>query len=75
MRPSPKDRKKKVPSVELYTIAFQPPNEDVNEDLRACASDPELTGYQYFINASNGEELTSAFETIGARLKTMYLSK
>jgi Flp pilus assembly protein TadG len=75
MRPSPKDRRKRVPSVELYTIAFQPPNEDVTEDLRACASDPELTGYQYFINASNGEELTSAFETIGARLKTMFLSK
>jgi Flp pilus assembly protein TadG len=75
MRPSPKDRSKNVPSVELYTIAFQAPNDNVKEDLRICASDPELTGYQYFVNADNSTQLQGAFETIGARLKTMYLSK
>jgi hypothetical protein len=75
MRPSPKDRSKNVPSVELYTIAFQAPNDNVKEDLRICASDPELTGYQFVVNADNSTQLQGAFETIGARLKTMYLSK
>ncbi len=75
MRENPKNRAKKIPSVEVYTVGFQVPNDQVKEDLQECASNPELTGYKYFINADNEEELKGAFETIGARLKTMYLSK
>ncbi|QIG49205.1 hypothetical protein G5V57_16665 [Nordella sp. HKS 07] len=67
---------RQLPSLELYTIGFMVKSELV-EALTKCASDPSLNGnqYQYYINAANETQLKGAFETIGARLKTMYLSK
>jgi Flp pilus assembly protein TadG len=69
LRDNPKDRSKKVPSIEIYTIAFQAP-EASKTLLRSCA-----TAEGYFIDASSGQQLKDAFKAIGARLKTMYLSK
>lgn len=66
----------KLPSLEVYTIGFQVKTE-WEQPLRDCASDPELNGgkYQYYVKADNKQELEGAFEAIGARLKSMYLSK
>lgn len=69
MRDNPKDRSKKVPSIEIYTIAFQAPQAS-KDLLKSCA-----TAEGYFIDASSGQQLKDAFKAIGARLKTMYLSK
>jgi Flp pilus assembly protein TadG len=69
MRDNPKDRSKKVPSIEIYTIAFQAP-EASKTLLKSCA-----TSEGYFIDAANGTQLKDAFKAIGARLKTMFLSK
>lgn len=67
---------RRLPSVEVYTIGFMVKSELV-EALTDCATDPSLNGnqYRYYINAANEAQLKGAFETIGARLKTMYLSK
>lgn len=69
LRDDPKDRSKKIPSIEIYTVAFQSPTA-AKSLLRGCA-----TSESYFIDASNGAQLQDAFKAIGARLKTMYLSK
>lgn len=69
LRDNPKDRSKKVPSIEVYTIAFQAPQAS-KDLLKSCA-----TSEGYFIDASNGQQLKDGFKAIGARLKTMYLSK
>lgn len=69
LRDDPRDRSKKIPSVEVYTIAFQT-NQAAKDLLKSCA-----TGEGYFVDASDGQELKDAFKAIGARLKTMYLSK
>lgn len=68
-REDPKNRSKKIPSIEIYTIAFQAPSA-AKTLLKSCA-----TSEGYYIDAANGTELKDAFKAIGARLKTMYLSK
>lgn len=68
-REDPKDRSKTIPSIEIYTIAFQAPSA-AKSLLKSCA-----TSEGYYIDAANGTELKDAFKAIGARLKTMYLSK
>lgn len=68
-REDPKNKAKTIPSIEVYTIAFQAPTA-AKALLRSCA-----TSEGYYIDAANGTELKDAFKAIGARLKTMYLSK
>lgn len=68
-REDPKDRSKTIPSIEIYTIAFQAPSA-AKTLLKSCA-----TSESYYIDAASGTELKDAFKAIGARLKTMYLSK
>lgn len=68
-REDPKNRAKTIPSIEIYTIAFQAPAA-AKTLLKSCA-----TSEGYYIDASSGTELKDAFKAIGARLKTMYLSK
>ena len=69
MRPNPKNKSENIPSIELYSIAFQAPTAAANL-LKSCATDVD----HYYVNAANGEELKEAFRAIGERLKTMYLS-
>lgn len=68
-REDPKNRAKTIPSIEIYTIAFQAPTA-AKTLLKSCA-----TSEGYYIDAANGTELKDAFKAIGARLKTLYLSK
>ncbi len=68
-REDPKNKAKTIPSIEVYTIAFQAPSA-AKTLLKSCA-----TSEGYYIDAANGTELKDAFKAIGARLKTMYLSK
>lgn len=68
-REDPKNRAKTIPSIEVYTIAFQAPTA-AKALLKSCA-----TSEGYYIDAASGTELKDAFKAIGARLKTMYLSK
>ncbi len=68
-REDPKNKAKTIPSIEIYTIAFQAPAA-AKTLLKSCA-----TSESYYIDAANGTELKDAFKAIGARLKTMYLSK
>lgn len=68
-REDPKNKAKTIPSIEIYTIAFQAPSA-AKTLLKSCA-----TSEGYYIDAANGTELKDAFKAIGARLKTMYLSK
>lgn len=68
-RQDPKNGAKTIPSIEIYTIAFQAPAA-AKTLLQSCA-----TSESYYIDASDGTELKDAFKAIGARLKTMYLSK
>jgi hypothetical protein len=70
MRPNPKNQSQNIPSVELYTIAFQAPSVAATL-LQSCATSPDV----HYINAANGVQLTEAFKAIGERLKTMYLSE
>jgi Flp pilus assembly protein TadG len=51
MRGNPRDKSKKVPSIEIYTIAFQAP-EASQTLLKSCA-----TSAGYFIDAANGTQL------------------
>jgi Flp pilus assembly protein TadG len=69
MRPSAKDVTKLLPSIELYSIAFQAPT-GAEALLKSCATSPD----HYYVNAANGSELKEAFKAIGQRLKTMYLA-
>jgi Flp pilus assembly protein TadG len=70
MRPNPKDVTQRLPSIELYTIGFQAPTASATL-LQTCATSPD----HYYVNAADGTELKEAFQEIGQRLKTMYLSE
>jgi hypothetical protein len=56
-------------NIEIFTIGLEPPNDDVRDMLRACATDHD---HAYFPASSS--ELTSVFESIALQLADLRLS-
>ena len=60
----------KAAGIDLYTVAFQIPDQHTIDLLKACATDPDTMAF----DASNSAELTAAFTAIGDQISLLRLA-
>ena len=61
----------KAANIDLYTVAFQIPDQHTIDLLKACASDPDTMAFE----ATNPAGLTAAFTAIGDRISELRLAQ
>ncbi|MFZ4124691.1 MAG: pilus assembly protein TadG-related protein [Rickettsiales bacterium] len=60
----------KQENILVYTVAFDAPGANIENLLRACASNPD-----YFFNSPTPEDLSAAFKAIGDSLSNLRVSR